>query len=171
VAITVVAAMALFGLWFLFDPDPQACGANSSSAERRQVRPARQLFTEFNLGGSSVWSLVIAIRKMNAGMLALPVAAVFLIAFRRRVLLIDAEKCCGIWMAALFIVFSCQPALGTLLLEAMPGCGAVRAHWHRISRKVFVISLIVMAQCWFLCFPVDASAAGNDGGGVYGRLY
>ncbi len=146
VVITVALALALFGLWFLFDPDPQAVWREFIVGENAgKFDPHGNYLLEFLWGGSSVWALVIGY-PMNAGLLAVPVAAVFFIAHRRRVLLIDAEKMLWIWMAALFIVFSLPSQRSArYLLEAMPGLAVLCAlNWHRISRKVFVVSLLMM---------------------------
>ncbi len=146
VVVTVALALALFGLWFLLDPDPQAVWDEFIVGENAgKFDPHGSYLLKLLWGGSSVWALVIGY-PMNAGLLAVPVAAVFLIAYRRRVLLVDAEKMLWIWMAALFIVF-CLPSQRSAryLLEAMPGLAVLCAlNWHRISRKVFVVSLLMM---------------------------
>jgi len=146
VALTVALALALFGLWFLFDPDPQAVWREFIVGENAgKFDPHGNYLLKFLWGGSSVWALVIGY-PMNAGLLALPVAAVFFIAWRRHALLIDAEKMLWIWMAALFIVFSLPSQRSArYLLEAMPGLAVLCAlNWHRINRKIFVVSLLLM---------------------------
>jgi len=146
VAITVAVALSMFALWFMFDPDPQAVWQEFILGENAgKFNPHGNYLLKFIWGGSSVWALVIAY-PMNAGLLAIPVLAVFLIAWRRRVLMIDAEKMLWIWMAALFIVF-CLPSQRSAryLLEAMPGLAVLCAiNWHRINRKVFIASLLMM---------------------------
>ncbi len=145
VAITVILSLALFGLWFLFDPDPQSVwrefivGENASKFD-----PRGSYLAKFLWGSSSVWALVIGY-PMNAGLLAAPVAAVFFIAYRRRVLLPDAEKMLWIWIAALFIMFSLPSQRSSrYLLEAMPGLAVLCAlNWHRINHKVFIASLLM----------------------------
>ena len=158
VAITVAVALALFGLWFLFDPDPQAVWNEFIVGENAGKFAAHgNYFLKFLWGGSSVWALLLGY-PMNAGLLAVPVAAVFLIAYRRRVLLVDAEKMLWIWMAALFIVF-CVPSQRSAryLLEAMPGLAVLCAlNWHRISHKVFAVSLLMMGLA--LAFFIFLSA-------------
>ena len=147
VAITVTLALALFGLWFLLDPDPQGVWREFIVGENAGKFAAHgNYLRNFLWGGSSVWALLIGY-PMNAGLLAVPVAAVFLIAYRRRVLLIDAEKMLWIWMAALFIVFILPSQRSArYLLEAMPGLAVLCAlNWHRISHKVFVVSLLMMS--------------------------
>jgi len=145
VAITVILSLALFGLWFLLDPDPQSVWREFIIGENAgKFDPHGSYLSKFLWGGSSVWALVLGY-PMNAGLLAVPVAAVFFIAHRRRVLLIDAEKMLWIWMAALFIVFSLPSQRSSrYLLEAMPGLAVLCAlNWHRINRKAFGVSLLM----------------------------
>lgn len=174
VAITVLLALALFGLWFLFDPDPQAVWREFIVGENAgKFDPHGNYLLKFLWGGSSVWALVIGY-PMNAGLLAVPVAAVFFIAYRRRALLIDAEKMLWIWMAALFIVFSLPSQRSSrYLLEAMPGLAVLCAlNWHRISRKVFVVSLLMMASVLalfaFLSVHLQQEMAGA---GLFAPMY
>jgi hypothetical protein len=147
VAFTVSIALAIFGLWFLFDPDPQAVWREFIVGENAgKFDPHGNYLLKFLWGSSSVWALLLGY-PMNAGLLAVPVIALFIITYRRRVLLIDAEKMLWIWMAALFIVFSLPSQRSSrYLLEAMPGLAVLCAlNWHRLNRKVFVISLLMMA--------------------------
>ena len=147
VALTVIVALAMFGLWFVFDPDPQAVWKEFVVGENAgKFDPHGSYLLKFLWGGSSVWALVLGY-PMNAGLLAVPVAAVFFIAWRRRAVLIDAEKMLWFWMAALFIVF-CLPSQRSAryLLEAMPGLALLCAlNWHRIGRWAFAASLLMSA--------------------------
>ena len=174
VAITVLLALALFGLWFLFDPDPQSVWNEFIIGENAgKFDPHGNYLLKFLWGGSSVWALAVGY-PMNAGLLAVPVAAVFFIAWRRRALLNDAEKMLWIWMAVLFIVFSLPSQRSArYLLEAMPGLAVLCAlNWHRISRKVFVASLlmmsVVLALFVFLSIHLQMEMTGSD---LYGLTY
>jgi hypothetical protein len=100
------------------------------------------------------------------------VVAVFVIAWRRRVLLIDAEKMLWIWMAVLFIVFAIPSQRSArYLLEAMPGVAILCAlNWRRLPRWTFVLSLIasgmVLALLGFLAWSLQ-----KDVTGMYGWRY
>ncbi len=174
VAITLTLALALFGLWFLFDPDPQAVWREFIVGENAgKFDPHGNYLLKLLWGGSSVWALLIGY-PMNAGLLAVPVAAVFVISYRRRALLIDAEKMLWIWMVALFIVFSLPSQRSArYLLEAMPGLAVLCAlNWHRISHKVFVVSLLmtgsVLALFVFLSVHLQQEMIGTE---MYGLAY
>jgi len=146
VAITVLLSLAIFGLWFALDPDPQAIwrefivGENAGKFDPH----GGSYWAKLLWGSSSVWSLLLGY-PMNAGLLAFPVAAVFFVAFRRRAQLSDAEKMLWVWVFALFLVFSVPSQRSSrYLLEAMPGLAVLCAlNWQRISRKAFVVGLIV----------------------------
>jgi 4-amino-4-deoxy-L-arabinose transferase-like glycosyltransferase len=145
VAITVVLSLAIFSLWFVFDPDPQAVWREFIVGENAgKFNPGQgSYFATLLWGGSSVWALLVGY-PMNAGLLAFPVIAVFWISYRRRAMLGDAEVMLWIWMAVLFIVFT-LPSQRTAryLLEAMPGLAVLCAlNWLRINRAAFVASLL-----------------------------
>ncbi|MEI7843555.1 MAG: glycosyl transferase family 39 [Gallionellaceae bacterium] len=175
VAVTVVVSLALFGLWFVFDPDPQAVwrefivGENAGKFDPRSGSYLGNLLW----GGSSVWALLIGY-PMNAGLLAFPVIAVFWSSYRRRALLSDAEKMLWIWMAVLFVVFT-VPSQRTAryLLEAMPGLAVLCAlSWQRIGRASFVLSLLfagtVLGLIAFLSWRLQAEFPAAE---LYGRTY
>ncbi|MDD5181449.1 MAG: phospholipid carrier-dependent glycosyltransferase [Gallionellaceae bacterium] len=174
VAVTTALALALFGLWFLLDPDPQSVWREFVVGENAgKFDPHGNYLLKFLWGGSSVWALVLGY-PMNAGLLAIPVAAVFFIAWRRRVLLMDAEKMLWIWMIALFIVFSLPSQRSArYLLEAMPGLAVLCAlNWQRISRKAFVVSLVMMAGVLAFIIFVSLRLQHEMGGAeLYGPMY
>lgn len=146
VIITGVLALMMFCLWFVLDPDPQAVWREFIMGENAgKFDPHGSYFSKLLWGGSSVWALLVGY-PMNAGLLALPVLAVIFITWRRRKQLGDDEKLLWIWMAALFIVFTLPSQRSArYLLEAMPGLALLCAlNWHRINRKIFVVSLLVI---------------------------
>jgi 4-amino-4-deoxy-L-arabinose transferase-like glycosyltransferase len=170
-----VLSLAMFGLWFAFDPDPQAVwrefviGENAAKFDPNSGGYFANLFW----GGSSLWAL-LAGYPMNAGLLAFPVIAVFWIAYRRRKVLSDAEKMLWIWLAVLLCVFT-LPSQRTAryLLEAMPGLAVLCAlNWQRINRGFFVASLIfsglVLALLTFLSWRLQNEM---PDGGLYSPSY
>ncbi|TAJ79152.1 MAG: glycosyl transferase family 39 [Gallionellaceae bacterium] len=175
VAITVAVALAMFGLWFAFDPDPQAVWREFVVGENAgKFDPSgRGYLATLLWGGSSIWAL-IAGYPMNAGLLAFPVVAVFWVAYRRRALVGDTEKMLWIWMAVLFIVF-CLPSQRTAryLLEAMPGLAVLCAlNWQRIGRAAFVASLLLagaaLALLAFLSWRLQQEMPGAE---LYPPIY
>ena len=122
-------------------------------------------------GGSSVWALLLGY-PMNAGLLAFPVAALFVLSYRRRYYLSDTEQLVWIWMAVLFVVFAVPSQRSArYLLEAMPGVALLCAlNWQRIPRWVFVAALVacgaVLALLAFLARSLELEV-----GGLYGWGY
>jgi 4-amino-4-deoxy-L-arabinose transferase-like glycosyltransferase len=145
VAVTASIALALFGTWFLLDPDP-------ASVWREFV--LRENLGKFDLpggylqrllwGSSSLWSLALGY-PLNAGLLAFPVVALFLIAFRSRHELGDGERLLWLWVIALFLVFAVPSQRSSrYLLAAMPALAVLLAlSWQRIARWVMALSLLV----------------------------
>ncbi|HKC10420.1 MAG TPA: glycosyl transferase family 39 [Vicinamibacteria bacterium] len=140
-------ALALFGAWFLLDPDPGAIWREFVLKENlgKFASPGgygRQLL----VGASSIWSLALGY-PLNAGLLAVPVLALFLIAFKRRHELPDAEKLLWIWILTLFLTFGLPSQRSSrYLLPAMPALAVLLAlNWQRISRRAFAVALLLTA--------------------------
>jgi 4-amino-4-deoxy-L-arabinose transferase-like glycosyltransferase len=139
---------AVFALWFVFDPDPKAIlrefilGENVAKFDSHGGGYLMKLLW----GGSSIWSLAGGYLA-DAGLLALPVLALFIIAFRNRKQLPDAEKLLWFWILVIFLVFSLPSQRSErYLLPAMPALAILCAlNWERLSRKLFVVSLAVAA--------------------------
>lgn len=146
VAFALTLSLAIFGLWFVFDPDPQAVWREFIVGENvGKFDPhGGSYLAKLLWGGSSVWALVLGY-PMNAGFLAIPVALLFFVAYRRRTQMDSAEQMLWIWMFALFLVFSLPSQRSSrYLLEAMPGLAVLCAlNWQRISRAAFVLSLLL----------------------------
>jgi 4-amino-4-deoxy-L-arabinose transferase-like glycosyltransferase len=149
VAIIVLLALGTFALWFAFDPDPQAVWNEFVVGENvGKFDPHGDgYFAKLLWGGSSIWALALGY-PFNAGLLAIPVAAVGFAAWRRRAQLTDAEKMLWILLIVLFAVFSLPSQRSSrYLLEGMPALAVLCAlNWQRISRLVFIVSLL-MSGC------------------------
>ncbi|MFA5371848.1 MAG: phospholipid carrier-dependent glycosyltransferase [Sideroxydans sp.] len=138
-------SLSLFALWFAFDPDPQAVwrefvlGENAGKFEAHGGSYWAQLLW----GGSSVWVLLLGY-PMNAGLLALPVAALFVISWRHRYRLSGEEKLLWLWMVVLFVVFTLPSQRSArYLLEAMPVVALLCAlNWQRLPRWTFIATLV-----------------------------
>ncbi len=167
--LTGVVALGLFASWFAFDPDPQAVwnefvvGENAAKFDARSQGYWAQLLW----GGSSVWVLLLGY-PMNAGLLAFPVAALFVVAYRRRYQLSDTEKLVWMWMAVLFIIFAIPSQRSArYLLEAMPGVALLCAlNWQRIPRWVFLATLMACAAVLVL-LAFLAMSLNREVGGLY----
>ena len=143
--IVAVVALAIFGLWFVLDPDPRAIVNEFVFRENAAKFGAPgDYLKDFFWGGSSIWRLVVSY-PLNAGLLMFPVVALFVDAFRRRNELDDDEILLWMWVISLFVVFSLPSQRDErYLLPAMPALAVLCAlNWERISERVFIASVVV----------------------------
>ena len=155
-AVMAFISLAVFSLWFVLDPNPQAVfkefvlGENVGKFDPHGGSYLAKLLW----GGSSVW-LMVASYPLNAGLLAFPVVMTFFVAWKRRGQTADAEKLLWMWVVTLVVVFSLPSQRDErYLLPGMPALAILCAlNWHQISRKAFVASLaaagalVVFAAC------------------------
>ena len=147
VLITLSISLALFGAWFLLDPDPGAVwrefvlGENVGKFDLPGGYLPRLLW-----GSSSLWSFALGY-PLNAGLLFFPVVALFVLAWRRRAELRDGERGLWIWVLTLLLVFAVPSQRSSrYLLPAMPALAVLLAlGWRRIPRWVFALSLLASA--------------------------
>ena len=148
VAIAVSVAVALFAMWFVLDPDPQAVwkefvvGENVGKFDPHGPGYLSKLLW----GGSSIWTYALAFLT-NPGLLTFPVVALFFVVYERRRQLSNEEKLLWIWIAAMFLSFALpSQRSGRYLLDAMPAVALLCAlNWQQISRKAFIASLVLAA--------------------------
>ena len=138
-------ALALFSLWFVFDPNPTAIwhefviGENTHKFHFQEGNYLKTLLWS----SSSIWTVIIGY-PLNAGLLAFPVLGLMIHTIRFRIKLGDTEKMLWFW-CILLLVFFCIPSQRSAryLLDAMPAlavlCGL---NWHRINYYFFVPTLL-----------------------------
>jgi len=151
VAIAVTVAFALFAMWFVLDPGPQAVwkefvvGENVGKFDPHgNLSFGQGYLSKLLWGGSSIWSYALAFLT-NPGLLTFPVVALFFVAYQRRSRLSNEEKLLWIWIAAMFLSFALpSQRSGRYLLAAMPAVALLCAlNWQQISRKAFVAILVL----------------------------
>ena len=139
-------ALALFGSWFLLDPDPGAVWTEFVLGENagKFGLPGGYLH-RLLWGTSSLWSLALGY-PLNAGLLAPSVVALFVSAWKRRGGLADGEKLLWLWALTLLAFFSLPSQRSSrYLLAGMPALAVLLAlSWQRIDRRVLVTSLLAM---------------------------
>ncbi len=146
VVIAVSVAVAMFAMWFVLDPNPQAVwkefvlGENIGKFDPHGPGYLEKLFW----GGSSLWSYTLAFLT-NAGLLAFIVLALFFAACKNRNQLSNEEKLLWILVAVFFVSFSLpSQRSGRYLLDIMPAVALLCAlNWQQISRTAFVASLVM----------------------------
>ena len=151
IVIVVSIAVAMFAMWFVLDPNPQAVWKEFVVGENvGKFDPHGDL--SFGLGylekllwgGSSIWSYTLAFFT-NPGLLTFPVVALFFVAYQRRGQLSNEEKLLWIWIAVMFLSFALpSQRSGRYLLAAMPAVALLCAlNWQRISRRAFLATLVL----------------------------
>ena len=147
VALTLAISLAIFGTWFVLDPDPRAVwdefvvGENLGKFDLAGSYLPGLVWGRFSLPSLALGSL------LNAGLLVLPVAALVVSSWRGRRRLNDAERLLWIWVLTLFVVH-CVPSQRSsrYLLPAMPAVAVLLAlHWPRIRRGVLAFTLLLAA--------------------------
>jgi 4-amino-4-deoxy-L-arabinose transferase-like glycosyltransferase len=140
-----LTALAVFSLWLWMDPEPGAIWndfvlqQNIGKLDASGSSYGKTLLW----GGSSLWTMVIG-GPVNAGLLALPVAALMMAAVRRR--LSDAEKLSWIWLLAFLVVFT-LPSQRSIryLLPAMPALAVLCAIGFAAVRRAWFIAAVGVA--------------------------
>lgn len=168
--VTGIVALSMFALWFVFDPDPQAVWREFVLGENagKFAAQGESYWGQLLWGGSSIWALLLGY-PLNAGLLALPVVAVFLLAYRQRFRASESEQLLWIWMIVLFFVFAIPSQRSArYLLEAMPGVALLCAlYWQRIPRWVFGVTLLLSVAVLLLLGYLGLRLQ-QEMGGLYG---
>lgn len=168
-------ALLLFALWFVLDPEPRAIWQEFVVGENvGKFDPHGDSYVVKLLwGGSSVWRMVAEFFFANAGFLAFPVAALFVLAYRQRGEMGAEEKLLWIWVITLFVVFSLPSQRSSrYLMDAMPAIAVLCAlHWQQISRKAFVLSLVMAGALLALFIHISLRLQQESGGVLYGMGY
>jgi 4-amino-4-deoxy-L-arabinose transferase-like glycosyltransferase len=144
VAVAIIA-LAVFSLWFVIDPEPQAVWQDFVLGQNTaKFTGAESYWRTLLWGGSSLWTMILG-APINAGLLALPVAALMVSGVRTR--LTEGEKLLWIWLLAILVAF-CLPSQRSVryLLTAMPAVAALCGlGFARVWRGWFIMALAVGA--------------------------
>lgn len=145
IAVLSALALGIFSLWFLLDPAPaEVFRAFVMRENMGKFDPrAGSYLMNFFMGGSSVWRMLAAY-PINAGLLALVVAALFVMAFRNRRNLAPHEQLLWIWILTLLIFFLLPDKRDErYLLPGMPALAVLCAlHWKSFPRWAFLPALL-----------------------------
>lgn len=144
IALSSFLALSIFGLWFLFDPDPIALWREFIMVENIGKFDAQNSSYLRNLlwGIFSIWNFLLSL-PANAGLLIFPFIALFPLAFMTRRETTPEKALLWFWVITLFVVFSIpSQRSGRYLMPAMPALSVLLVlDWGRISRKLFMVTL------------------------------
>ena len=142
---TAVVSLAIFAVWFLLDPDPQAIWQEFVVHENLgKMQAGRPSYLGALLWGkTSLWVYGLT-WFTNAGLLALPLLGTLLRAWQHRREAGTEERLLWLWVAAIFLVFLLPTQRsGRYLLEAMPAVAVLMAiHWRRLLPSAFMTTVI-----------------------------
>jgi len=174
-ALIAAVSLALFSLWFVLDPDPRSVWQSFVIKENAGKFDAAggSYIGRLLWGGSSLWTMLLG-APLNAGLLALPVAALMASAWRDRARLAAQERLLWIWVLALMLVFSLPSQRSArYLLDAMPAVAVLCAlGWDRLGRGWFIAALgLGELGLAFLGFEALVLQHANDTGALYAPWY
>lgn len=155
-----LTVLAVFGLWFVIDPNPEAIFREFLLGENVSKLKTDGYWKNFFSGPYPVFPVWFGIFR-NAGFLALPLFYVFIISLRRWRQLRHEEHALWIWVLAFIIVFS-VPAQrqDSYIMATMPAMAVILGlHWREIPRAwfyLFVLPLLaIFAGLIYLMIPIS----------------
>ena len=146
VILIAVLALAVFALWFVLDPFPEAVwkefvlGENAGKFEARSSHYLLDLVR----GGDSIWMLALT-SLANAGLFIFVLITALIQCWRERRFMSLEESLLLLLALAFFIVFSLpSQRSGRYLLPVMPALATIIAlHWDRLPLWGFRIALVL----------------------------
>jgi 4-amino-4-deoxy-L-arabinose transferase-like glycosyltransferase len=155
-----LTVLAVFGLWFLVDPNPEAIFREFLLGENVSKLKADGYWNNFFSGPYPVFSVWFGIFR-NAGFLALPLFYVTFLSLKNWSSLRHEEKALWIWILAFIIVFT-VPAQrqDSYVMATMPAAAVLLGlHWRKIPRAwfyLFVLPLfIILAAMNYLMVTIS----------------
>ena len=143
-----LTVLAVFGLWFVIDPNPQAIFREFLLGENISKLKTEGYWKNFFSGPYTVFPVWFGIFR-NAGFLALPLLYVSIVSLRRWRQLRHEEYALWIWVLAFITVFT-VPAQrqDSYVMAAMPGIAVILGlHWREIPSgwfRLFVLPLLAI---------------------------
>ncbi len=150
--VSAVLALAVFGLWFVLDPDPQAVWREFIVGENAaKFSDARGWWQEaFSLSGSSIWSQLLAY-AVNAGLLFFLIPGLAWLGLKRLPQLrknwpLSPHQAILLAWALVWLLVFLFPSQRSAryVIPAMPAVAMLLAlHWRDIARAWFLPTLLI----------------------------
>ena len=157
--VSAVLALAVFGLWFVFDPDPQAVWNEFIVAENAaKFSDSRGWWHEaFSLSGSSIWSQLLAY-AVNAGLLFFVVPGLAWLGLKRlpqgrKLWPLPPHQAILLAWALVWLLVFLFPSQRSAryVIPAMPAVAMLLAlHWREITRAWFLPTLLMASVALLL---------------------
>ncbi|MFN4351429.1 MAG: glycosyl transferase [Hylemonella sp.] len=150
--VSAVLALAVFGLWFVLDPDPQAVWREFIVGENAaKFSDARGWWQEaFSLSGSSIWSQLLAY-AVNAGLLFFVIPGLAWLGLKRlpqgrKLWPLPPHQAILLAWALVWLLVFLFPSQRSAryVIPAMPAVAMLMAlHWRSIVRAWFLPTLLI----------------------------
>lgn len=151
--------LAVFGLWFLLDPDPQAIVRDFLLGENVAKLKTDGYWNNLFSGPYPVFQVWLG-NFLNAGFLALPLAYVVFLNIKNWRTLAYEERALWIWVLAFIVVFT-VPAQRqeSYVMATMPAVAVMLGlHWKEIPRAWFYLFtlplLAILCGLVYLMIPI-----------------
>jgi 4-amino-4-deoxy-L-arabinose transferase-like glycosyltransferase len=155
-----ITVLAVFGLWFVIDPNPEAIYREFLLGENVSKLKIDGYWSNFFSGPYPVFQVWFGIFR-NAGFLALPLLYVFILSIKRWAEIKHEEKALWIWILAFIIVFT-VPAQrqDSYVLATMPAVAVILGmHWREIPQAWFYIFVLPLLAIFigmaYLMIPIS----------------
>jgi 4-amino-4-deoxy-L-arabinose transferase-like glycosyltransferase len=155
-----LTVLAVFGLWFVIDPNPQAIVQEFLLGENVSKLSTDSYWKNLFSGPYPVWAVWLGIFR-NAGFLALPLFYVSYTSLKNWKKIKHEEQALWIWILAFIIVFT-VPAQrqDSYILATMPAVAVVLGlHWRDIPRRWFYLFtlplLLIFGALLYLMIPIS----------------
>lgn len=163
IAVSGVAALLLFGLWFAVDPDPAAVWKEFVVGENLgKIDPHGPGYVATLLRGKySIWNFALA-SLGNAGLLIFPIGGLCVASLARRAQLTPGKALLWIWIVAFAVFFSLPSQRSArYLMPVMPALAVLLAlEWDQLRRWLFAATLavsgVLFAVAGHLAFRLNA---------------
>lgn len=160
-AVFTLTVLAIFGLWFLIDPNPDAILREFLLGENVSKLSAEGgYWKNFFSGPYPVFAVWLGIFR-NAGFLALPLFYVCLVSLKNWKKLRHEEQMLWIWILAFIIVFTIpSQRQDSYVLATMPAVAVILGlHWRDIPRTWFYLFalplLLIFVGLIYLMIPIS----------------
>jgi 4-amino-4-deoxy-L-arabinose transferase-like glycosyltransferase len=154
-----VTVLAVFGLWFVLDPNPQAIVREFLLGENVAKLKTDGYWNNFFSGSYPVFPVWFG-NFLNAGFLALPLTYVAISSLKNRHKLAYEERALWIWVLAFIVVFT-VPAQRqeSYIMATMPAIAVfLGLHWKDIPRAWFYLFtlplLALLCGLVYLMIPI-----------------
>ncbi len=155
-----LTVLAVFGLWFIIDPNPEAIFREFLLGENVSKLKTDGYWRNFFSGPYPVFSVWLGIFR-NAGFLALPLIYVCYSSIKNRSKLHHEEQALWIWILAFIIIFTIPAQRqDSYVMATMPAVAVILGlHWRKIPRAWFYVFLLpllaILSALIYLMIPIS----------------